>query len=136
MRLKERKRMPAYIPTSSMSDIAFLLIIFFMLTTVFRKELGLKVILPQAKQTERILKSRSVANVYIDKEDRVSVDDKLLSIDRVRFAFTLKVTENPGLVAQVKADKEVQYGLVSDILDALREAEAFKVVFATEYRLR
>jgi hypothetical protein len=37
MKLKERKRMPAYIPTSSMSDIAFLLIIFFMLTTVFRK---------------------------------------------------------------------------------------------------
>ena len=136
MKLKERKRMPAYIPTSSMSDIAFLLIIFFMLTTVFRKELGLKVILPQAKQTERILKSRSVANVYIDKEERVSVDDKLLSIDRVRFAFTLKVTENPGLVAQVKADKEVRYGSVSDVLDALREAEAFKVVFATEYRLR
>ncbi len=135
MKLKERKRMPAYIPTSSMSDIAFLLIIFFMLTTVFRKELGLKVILPQAKRTERILKSRSVANVYIDKDGRISVDDKLLSPERVRFAFALKLSENPGLIAQVKADRGVRYGAVSDVLDALREAEAFKVVFATEYKL-
>ena len=48
----------------------------------------------------------------------------------------MKITENPGLVAQVKADKGVRYGSVADVLDVLREAEAFKVVFATEYKLR
>ena len=43
MKLKERKRMPAFIPTSSMSDIAFLLIIFFMLTSTFLRDMGLEV---------------------------------------------------------------------------------------------
>ncbi|MCD6382704.1 MAG: biopolymer transporter ExbD, partial [Candidatus Hydrothermae bacterium] len=66
MKIRQKKEMKVVIPTASTSDIAFLLIIFFMLTTVFRKELGLKVTLPQAKRTERILKSRDVANIYID----------------------------------------------------------------------
>ena len=44
------------IPTASMSDIAFLLLIFFMVSTVFRKEIGLKVTLPEARATERIVK--------------------------------------------------------------------------------
>ncbi len=117
-----------------MSDIAFLLIIFFMLTTVFRKETGLKVILPQAKMTERVLKSRDVANIYIDKDGRISVDDKLVAPEQVKLAFKVKLVENPSVLAQLKADKRVKYGTVNDVLDALREAQAFRVIFATEYK--
>jgi len=133
VRIKEKKEMKVAIPTASMSDIAFLLIIFFMLTTVFRKELGLPITLPQAKMTERVLKSRNVANIYIDKDGRVSVDDKLVSFEGVKWAFKLKVAENPSLIAQVKADRKAKYGVISDVLDALRDAQAFRVIFATEY---
>ncbi len=134
MRIKAKKEQKAQIPTSSMSDIAFLLIIFFMLTTVFRKETGLKVILPQAKMTERVLKSRDVANIYIDKDGRISVDDKLVAPEQVKLAFKVKLVENPSVLAQLKADKRVKYGTVNDVLDALREAQAFRVIFATEYK--
>jgi len=133
MRLRAKKEMRVAIPTASMSDIAFLLIIFFMLTTVFRKEMGLKIELPEAKKTERILKSRNVANIYIDKNGRISVDDRFMTPQRVRFAFKIKVTENPSLIAQIKADKKTPYGYVADILEALQEAQSFWVVFATEY---
>ena len=134
MRIKAKKEQKAQIPTASMSDIAFLLIIFFMLTTVFRKETGLKVILPQAKMTERVLKSRDVANIYIDKDGRISVDDKLVAPEQVKLAFKVKLVENPSVLAQVKADKRVKYGTVNDVLDALRDAQAFRVIFATEYK--
>ncbi len=133
MRIKRRREMKAMIPTASMSDIAFLLIIFFMLTTVFRKELGLKVVLPTAVTTERILKSRDLANVYIDREGRISVDDNLVTPERVKLAFKIKMSQNPAVIAQIKADKQAQYGPVWDVLEALRQAQAYRVVFATEY---
>ncbi len=134
MRIKGKKEQKTQIPTASMSDIAFLLIIFFMLTTVFRKETGLKVILPKAKSTERVLKSRDVANIYIDKDGRISVDDKLVAPEQVKLAFKMKLAENPAVLAQLKADKRVKYGVVNDVLDALRDAQAFRVIFATEYK--
>ncbi len=134
MRIKGKREQKAQIPTASMSDIAFLLIIFFMLTTVFRKETGLKVILPKAKMTERVLKSRDVANIYIDKDGRISVDDKLVAPEQVKMAFKVKLAENPAVLAQLKADRRVKYGTVNDVLDALRDAQAFRIIFATEYK--
>jgi len=133
MRIKAKRKPKATIPTASMSDIAFLLIIFFMLTTVFRKETGLKVVLPQARMTERIRKSRDIANIYIDKDERISVDDKLVTPEHVKMAFKIKLKENPSVLAQLKADKRVRYGVVNDVLDALRDARAFRIIFATEY---
>ncbi len=134
MKLKRKERAKLLIPTASMSDIAFLLIIFFMLTTVFRKEIGLKVILPQAETTERILKSRDLANIYISRDGKISVDDNLVSPEQVKIAFKVKIAQNPATIAQIKADKDADYGPVWEVIDALRDAQAFRVVFATEYK--
>ena len=134
MRVKLKREMRVVIPTASMSDIAFLLIIFFMLTTVFRKEIGLKVILPQAKKTERILKSRNVSNIYIDKDNRISVEDHLVDPQRIVLIYKSKILENPALITQLKVDKRAKYGKVNDVLEALREARALWIVFATEFK--
>lgn len=136
LRERERKQGRVLIPTASMSDIATLLIIFFVLTTVFRKEVGLPVALPQAANTERILKSRDIANVYIDKDGRISVDDRLVDAERVGLIFKTKYAENPSLIVQIKADREAPYGKVDAIIEklreSLREAPAIRLVFATE----
>jgi biopolymer transport protein ExbD len=134
MRVKLKREMRVIIPTASMSDIAFLLIIFFMLTTVFRKEIGLQVILPRAKKTERILKSRNVSNIYIDKDNRISVEDHLVDPQRIVIIYKSKILENPSLIAQLKVDKRAKYGRVNDVLEALREAQALRIVFATEFK--
>ena len=122
------------IPTASMSDIAFLLLIFFMVSTVFRKEIGLKVTLPEARATERIVKTRNIAHVYIDKNGRISVDDVIVQPKDVTLRFKLKLAENPAIIAHVKADKRVKYNYVDKVLEALREAKALRVVFATDYK--
>ncbi len=133
MKVERKREMKVNIPTASMSDIAFLLLIFFMVTTVFRKEIGLKVILPTAKTTERIIKQRDLAHIYIDKDGRISVDDKIVTPDQVKVAFKIKLSENPSTIAHIKADKRVEYKYVNDVMDALRDAQAFRVVFATVY---
>ena len=122
------------IPTASMSDIAFLLLIFFMVSTVFRKEIGLKVTLPEARATERIVKTRNIAHVYIDKNGRISVDDVIVQPKDVTLRFKLKLAENPAIISHVKADKRVKYNYVDKVLEALREAKALRVVFATDYK--
>ncbi len=130
MRIKRRITPKALIPTASMSDIAFLLIIFFMTVTVFRKAKGLPVQLPYAKTTERILKQRDLAYIWISKDGKVSVDDNIVSPKRVALIFRTKVAENPALITSIKADKDVPYKYVHEVMEALREANALRVVFS------
>jgi biopolymer transport protein ExbD len=123
------------IPTASTGDIAFLLIIFFLVGTTFRAAQGLKVVLPNAVSTERILKKRNVQNVWIDKTGRISVNDNLVTPATVTAVMAEKVIENPDLVVVLQADKDVPYGYVTDVLEAFKAARALKVTFATNYEM-
>jgi len=130
IRLSQRR---TEIPTASTADIAFLLILFFMVTTVFRATtLHLKIKLPEAKSTERILLRRNVTYVWVDYESKIFVDDNLVSGDAVAAKITPKVWENPDLITILNVDEGVAYGVVDVILDQLKEAKAFKITFATE----
>ncbi|MDI6850902.1 MAG: biopolymer transporter ExbD [bacterium] len=134
MRLKQKVATRTNIPTASMSDIAFLLLLFFLVSTKFRKEIGFKVLLPEARATERIVKTENLARIYINSKGQISVDDFLVDPDGVTARFKLKVLENPGTVAYIKADKRVKYDYVDQVLEALRDAKAFRVIFATEFK--
>jgi biopolymer transport protein ExbD len=131
--ITQRRQSKVDIPTASTGDIAFLLIIFFMVSTVFRKESGLSVTLPEAEATERILKRRNVANVWMDAKGSTTVNDNLVTPAQVTLTMVEKVMENPDLVVSIQSDRDVDYGRVNDILEALKEARALKVTFATEY---
>lgn len=121
------------IPTASTADIAFLLILFFMVTTVFRPTtLRLNYKLPKAKSTERIRMRRHVAHVYVDNRSRVYVDDNLINADLVAAKVAPKVWEDPELITIINVDEDVNYGTVDVILDQLKEAKAFKITFGTE----
>ncbi len=129
-----RKEGKVSIPTASMSDIAFLLLIFFMVSTTFRKEVGLKVLLPEARATEKLTRTRDIAHVFINKEGRISVDDKIVSPERVKIAAMRKLEEKPELIVSIKCDKRTKYDYVDQVIEALRAAKALKVVFATNYK--
>jgi len=124
------------IPTASTADIAFLLIIFFMLTTVFRTERGLLINLPGAEATERILKRRNVAHIWLDRAGKISIDDNLLDLKGVTSEMAGKFADNPDLIAEVRADRDSEYGKVNDILEALKDAGVLKITFATEFERR
>lgn len=134
-RIATRKGIQPDIPTASQGDIAFLLIIFFMVGTTFRAAQGLKVVLPNAMSTERILKKRNTQSLWIDRTGRISVDDNLIVVPSVASVLSEKVVENPDLVVVLQADKDVPYGFVTDVLEALKAARALKVTFATNYEM-
>ncbi len=123
------------IPTASQGDIAFLLIIFFMVATTFRQGSGLKIALPAAEATERILKRRNVENIWIERTGRISISDNMVTVASVPGIVGEKIIENPELVVMLQADKDVPYGYVTDVLEGLKDARALKVTFATEYKV-
>ena len=123
------------IPTASTADVAFLLILFFMVTTVFRATtLHLKIQIPQAKSTERILMRRNVVYVWVDASSKVYIDDNIVPAELVGAKIAPKVWDNPEqIITILNVDEGVSYGSVDLVLDQLKEAKAFRITFATEF---
>ena len=117
-----------FIPTSSMGDIAFLLLIFFMVTTIFREETGLPVELPRAEAGEEVNREL-VSNIYINRLGQISIDDRLVQVKHIRDIMAVKISDNPQLIVAFKTDNYAEYGTVSDVMEELKEVNAVRVFF-------
>jgi biopolymer transport protein ExbD len=111
-----------------MGDIAFLLLIFFMVTTIFRQENGLPVELPRAEAGEEVNREL-VSNVYINRTGQISIDDRLVQIKHIPDIMGKKISDNPQLIVAFKTDSFADYGVVSDVMEALKEVNAVRVFF-------
>ena len=120
-----------FIPTSSMGDIAFLLLIFFMVTTIFREETGLPVELPRAEAGEEVNREL-VSNIYINRLGQISIDDRLVQVKHIRDIMAVKISDNPQLIVAFKTDNYAEYGTVSDVMEELKEVNAVRVFFNNE----
>jgi len=117
-----------FIPTSSMGDIAFLLLIFFMVTTIFREESGLPVELPRAEAGEEVNREL-VSNIYINRIGQISIDDRLVQVKHITDIIGSKISDNPQLIVAFKTDNYANYGVVSDVMEELKEVNAVRVFF-------
>ena len=117
-----------FIPTSSMGDIAFLLLIFFMVTTIFREESGLPVELPRAEAGEEVNREL-ISNIYINRIGQISIDDRLVQIKHITDIIGTQINDNPQLIVAFKTDTYTNYGIVSDVMEELKEVNAVRVFF-------
>ena len=106
MKLNRKTKLDSEIPTASMPDIIFMLLIFFMVTTVLREYSGLPISLPKAKRIEKLKSKRHTSHIWVSKEGLVSIEDKLYSSDGVRHVMYEKRISNPQLVVSLKADEK------------------------------
>ncbi|MCP4144933.1 MAG: biopolymer transporter ExbD [bacterium] len=127
-------RKDPYIPTSSMGDIAFLLLIFFIVTVVFTDESGLVVTLPRADAGEEGMRDM-ISNVFINSAGMISIDDVIVTAPDVVSIMAQKMQENPFMIVAFKTDKQTPYGVVSDVMESLKEANAIKVFFNTDMEI-
>ncbi len=128
MRL-HREKVNATIPTASMADIAFLLLIFFMVTTTFRAETGLRVIIPQVEAAEK-MPARNLTHIWISTNGLVSIDDALIPTERISDIMTRKRQINPDIIVSVKCDKATGYKFVEDVLNEFVEASVLRIHLA------
>ncbi|MAD51238.1 MAG: biopolymer transporter ExbD [Candidatus Marinimicrobia bacterium] len=132
MKLRRKTQISTDIPTASMPDIIFMLLIFFMVTTVLREYSGLPIELPRAKRIEKLKSKRHTSHIWISKEGMVSIQDKLHSVDNVRHIMYEVRAADPLLTVSLKADKSAKMGLISEIHNELRKADALKLNYSTK----
>ncbi|HJL63002.1 MAG: biopolymer transporter ExbD [Candidatus Marinimicrobia bacterium] len=132
MKLRRKTQISTDIPTASMPDIIFMLLIFFMVTTVLREYSGLPIELPRAKRIEKLKSKRHTSHIWVSKEGMVSIQDKLHSVDNVRHIMYEVRAADPLLTVSLKADKSAKMGLISEIHNELRKADALKLNYSTK----
>jgi biopolymer transport protein ExbD len=117
-----------------MVDVAFLLLIFFMVTTVFRQPLAMEINMPEPG-AEVLVPESNVMTVTIDRSDslsyRVGTGDVLpVEWNELYTLFRTHVEANPNLIVLVKIDRQARYNDMVDMMDTLEEAkiERFSLV--------
>ena len=134
------------IPTSALPDIIFMLLFFFMVTTVLREtEILVEQKIPRAEQLRKMQKKTLVSYIYIGKpkdtnrygeEPRIQLNDALATPeDVVQFVNQekdkLSEAERDQITMALKVDVEAKMGIVSDVQQELREANALKVLYTS-----
>jgi len=118
------------IPTSSMADIAFLLLVFFMVTTVLKLEEGLPISLPKAEAAQDIPRE-NVIHVWVDRTGKISINDMIVTIPSVEGIIAQRIRANPGIIVAFNTDENASYGVMADIMEQLKRASAVRVSFAS-----
>jgi len=131
MKFEKRTKLSSDIPTASMPDIIFMLLIFFMVTTVLREFSGLPVNLPKAARIEKLASKNHTTHVWVSKEGLVSIEDRLFNTDDIRHILYERRAADPQLVVSLKADEQSRMKLISGIHNELRKADALALNYAT-----
>ena len=148
---KTGKREMPTLNTSSLPDLIFTLLFFFMIVTTMR-EVTLKVEfkVPTATELEKLEKKSLVTFIYVGKptqdlrrkmgsESRIQLNDKFADVAEVQDFITqerlnMKEEDQPFMTVSLKIDKDTKMGIVTDIKQALRQAYALKINYSAQPR--
>jgi len=146
---KNKKSGTPPISTASLPDIVFMLLFFFMVTTVMREtEMLVDNILPQATEVKKLQRKSLVSYIYVGAPSgnnrklkygtkaKIQLNDAYADVEDVQ-AFIIAERESraeeeiPLLTTSIKADIDVKMGIVSDIKQELRKAQSYKINYST-----
>ncbi len=131
IKIEKKTKMKIGIPTASMPDIIFQLLIFFMVSTVLRQYTGLKVNLPEAEKIQKLPTKRHVTTIWVDRFNNVVIDDVTVkNIHDLRTIVYNKLVNDPQLIVSLRVDKDADMGIISDIQQELRKANALKINYS------
>ncbi|HUE76303.1 MAG TPA: biopolymer transporter ExbD [Longimicrobiales bacterium] len=130
--MRKKNRVGGEIPTSSMADIAFLLLIFFLVTTVFDEERGLQIVLPEPAEQQEV-SQKNILHLFVDANGAVRVkrgespNEQVIQANQLGSIWRLAIAENPNLIAAVKTAGNAPYKYMIDVLDQLQGAGAQRI---------
>jgi biopolymer transport protein ExbD len=134
MRPRTRLRLETMIPVVSMADIAFLLIIFFLLTSTFAREAGFNIRLPTATAAKETTQQRVV--VSVNAADEVFVNGNRVSVDALEPTLRDALTKSGSSNVTIDGDSAVPYGRVVFVMDAAKSVGAEKLTLSARLEKR
>lgn len=129
---KKKSKVSDEVPSASMADIAFLLLIFFLVTTTFPKDKGLAIVLPE-EGGEVQVSQQNILHIIIQPSGIViikrgdSQQEQQVAAREVETIWRQGVSDNPNLIAAVKTHPQAPYKFMVDVLDALHVAGAERI---------
>ena len=132
---KKRAYSKTEIPTSSMPDIVFMLLLFFMVSTTLREvDVLVQFQLPEAEAIEKIENKRLVAYVWVGKTGQIQINDNLVEIKEIGAIMYQKRVEIPEVIVSFRVDKNSDMGIVTDIQQELRKVDARRINYSARLR--
>jgi biopolymer transport protein ExbD len=110
-----------------MSDIAFLLIVFFMTTTIFSRDKGLKLVLPE-KGSEKKVASGNIVKVSINDIGEIFVGDEQVTLSGIQPKIREQLIENPKRTVILKTHADAPYQKMIEVFDEVKGIEEAKSV--------
>ncbi|MBO3698507.1 biopolymer transporter ExbD [Roseivirga sp. E12] len=149
-KFKKKSESSQDIPTAALPDIIFMLLFFFMVTTVLREtELKVEQNIPRAEQLVKLEKKKLVTYLYVGapkdeslgSESRIQANDAFIGIEGIvqwvnQEKSKLSEVERDQITISLKVDEETKMGIIVDIQTELREANARKIMYAAPTKAR
>ena len=131
--LDRKSKAASEIPSSSLADIAFLLLIFFMVSTVFRTDRDRPIQWAEAAATEKIdEKVKNILNIWVERDGSIWINDQPVPMEEVSDVVApLYAQSDRHLVISIRGDRETPYSFMDAIQKELVSAGVVRVVFAT-----
>jgi biopolymer transport protein ExbD len=133
---KKRSSTKQEIPTASMPDIIFMLLLFFMVTTTLREvEVLVNFTLPEAEAIEKIENKRLISYIWVGKDGRMQINDSIVRLDDVQQIMYAKRQEIPNIIVSLRIDKNTDMGLVTDLQQELRKAYCLRINYSANIKI-
>jgi biopolymer transport protein ExbD len=130
VKIKRTSKSQDEMSMSSISDIVFLLLIYFMVVTVFQQDIGMPFALPSAQdnQDDSVkVKESDVTNIDIDANNVITVNRRPMRVNALKKELSRQLTENPKLIVMLNNHPKSDYGTFAAVLDEIRLAKCRKV---------
>lgn len=123
MKFYTKKRRTPTIAIVSLMDILAILLIFFIVTTTFKEDPPvLKIDLPESKAAEAAPAEEPPLLLDIKSEEEITLDNESVALDGLAEALREKIRESPDRPIAMRADREASFGVIVQVLDAMRDA--------------
>lgn len=127
--VKRKERSEPEIPSASLPDIVFQLLIFFLVTTTIDVDKGLDLVLPPIGENIEISK-KNITNLLINDANQILIDGDVVPVAEVDNNIRNKLLENDKLIISVKTARKTKYDIYIKVIDQLKKAGATRISLA------
>jgi len=132
---KKRANVKIEIPTTSMPDIVFMLLMFFMVVTTLREyTILVQFKLPEAKALEKIENKRLIQYIWVGRDGKIQINDSIVKLSQVEPLMYAKREALPNVIVSLRIDKDADMGEVTDIQQELRKASALRINYSANLK--
>lgn len=133
---KKRASTKQEIPTASMPDIIFMLLLFFMVTTTLREvQVFVNYSLPEAKAIEKIENRRLISYIWVGEDARIQINDSLVKMEEIQSIMYAKRQALPNIIVSMRIDRNTDMGYVTDIQQELRKAFCLRINYSANVKI-